>query len=225
MKGLRPPLLAVVLALSVAGAASAATTSQIDVAVGPPDAYLGMLHTAAGQMRSDVGEPLAGRRIALQVRRFPFTGRWRAVDHATTDARGRFSFGAVELDRNADIRVVAFDGTTSGIARAFTYPSHRLSYAVVGKRRLRLTQTYRTPPDVRLTRRTLFYVGGARAKTAGVTALGRTRRVRAGRFRSVVTVTLPRAYRGRFRYASCFAYSRGSGLGDPAQGCPRRYAF
>lgn len=221
----RPAAVAAVTTAALLASAGSASAFQIDVAVGPPDAALGALHTAIGQMRTDAGDPLAGRRIALESRRFPFTGRWRPVDHATTDTRGRFAFDALQLDRNADVRVVAFDGTTSGIARAFTYPYHRLVYKVVGKRRLRLTQTYRTPRDVRLTRRTLFYVGSGRATTAGVKARGRTRRVRAGRFESVVTVTLPRAYRGHFRYASCFPYSRGSGMGDPAQGCPKRYTF
>jgi hypothetical protein len=96
---------------------------------------------------------------------------------------------------------------------------------VLGKRRIRLTQTYRTPRDVRLRKRTLFYVGSGGATSAPVRARGKTKRVRAGRFRSVVTVTLPKAFRGRFQYASCFEYTTGSGMGDPAQGCPRRYSF
>jgi hypothetical protein len=210
------------LVMASAGAASA---SQIDVAVSPSNAALGALHTASGQMRDDAGGALPGRRISLQIRPFPFTGAWRTVDHATTDAKGRYSIDDVELDRNTDFRVVAFDGTGSGIARAFTYPAHRLSYKVVGKRRIRLTQTYRTPRDVRLRKPTLFYIGSGSATSAPVAARGTTRRVEAGRFRSQVTVTLPRAFRGRFRYASCFAYTPGSGMGDPAQGCPKRYAF
>jgi hypothetical protein len=214
--------LAAAAALSLPATAAAA---QIGVAVAPPDAALGTPHTAAGQMLSDTGAPLASRRITLQTRPYPYTGRWRAVDHATTGSTGRYAFGRLDLDRNADVRVVAFDGTTSGIARAFTYPSHRLSYRVVGKRRIRLTQTYLTPPDVRLTARTLFYVGSGRATSAPVTRRVKTQRTRRGHFRSVVTVTLPKAFRGSFRYASCFGYSRGSGMGDPAQGCPKRYGF
>jgi hypothetical protein len=224
----RPLAVAAALGLAAAGACAGGATAaaaEIDVAVAPPDAALGTPHTASGRMRSDGGAPLAGRRIALQARPFPFTGRWRAIDHATTNARGRFSFHGLEFDRNADVRVVAFDGTTSGIARAFTYPSHRLAYEVVGKRRIRLTQTYRTPRDVRLSSPTLFYVGSRHATSAPVRRRGRTTRTRPGRFRSVVVVTLPKAYRGAFRYASCFAYSRGSGMGDPAQGCPKRYTF
>jgi hypothetical protein len=214
---------AVALAASTPVAARAA--SLLDVAVGPPNAAFGDLHTAKGRMLTDGGAPLAGRRISLQARPYPFGGRWRAVDHATTDAKGRFAFGDLELDRNTDLRVVAFDGTTSGVARAFTYPAHRLAYRSLGKRRIRLTQSYTTPPDVRLTRPTLFYVGSGKAVSARVTARGRTRRVKRGHFRSVVTVRLPRSFHGRFRYASCFKYTKGSGMGDPAQGCPSRYTF
>jgi hypothetical protein len=218
------PVAALTAALALGGAA-VASASQLEVAVSPSTASLGALHAVTGTMRDDAGAALAGRRISLQVRPFPFSGRWRTVDHATTDAKGRYAIDDIELDRNTDIRAVAFDGSTSGIARAFTYPSHRLAYKVVGKRRIRLTQTYRTPRDVRLTKRTLFYVGSGNATSAPVRARGKTKRVRAGRYRSVVTVTLPRAFRGRFQYASCFEYTPGSGMGDPAQGCPRRYSF
>jgi hypothetical protein len=219
--------------LTVAAAATAvllagavpAGAAQIDVAVGPSDAALGAMHGAQGTMRTDAGAPLAGRRISLQVRPYPYTGAWRAVDHATTSSRGAFAFDGIALDRNADVRVVAFDGTTSGIARAFTYPSHRLAYRSLSRRRVRLTQTYRTPRDVRLTRPTRFYIARGTAASAPVTARRRTRRTAPGRFRSTVTVRLPKRWHGSFRYASCFTYSPRSGMGDPAQGCPRRYRF
>ena len=216
------------LALAVAVPAVLATpaaAARLDVAVFPPDPQLGQPHTATGAMADDAGAPLAGRRISLQVRPYPFTGAWRAVDHATTNAKGRFSFGDIETDRNTDVRVVAFDGTTSGIARAFTYPAHTLVYHVLSRRRIRLVQTYRTPRDVRLTRRTLFYVGPAFAATARVRARARTRRTAPGRFRASAVFRLPAAWHGNFHFASCFRYSPGSGMGDPARGCPRRYRF
>lgn len=219
---------ALVLAILVSGVAAApASASQLDVAVAPPDAQFGDAHTATGRMVDGAGKPMAGRRIALEVRPYPFIGAFEPVDHATTDRRGRFRFDGIKVDRNADVRVVAFDGTTSGIARAFTYPEHELSYAVVDARhiRIRFTQTYRVPRDVRLTARTLFYVGKASRSTAPVMARGRTVRTRPGRFRARATVTLPRSWHGRFHYASCFRYSNGSGMGDPAQGCPKRYRF
>jgi hypothetical protein len=48
--------------------------------------------------------------------------------------------------------------------------------------------------------------------------------VRAGRYVARATVRIPRSFRGRFQYASCFRYSPGSGMGDPGQRCPKRYA-
>jgi hypothetical protein len=213
---------AVVAALT---AATPAAASQLDVAVGPGGAQFGDAHSAIGHMKADDGTAMAGRRISLEVRPFPFTGRFRPVDHATTDDNGRFSFRAIALDRNTDIRVVAFDGTTSGIARAFTYPRHELTYHALDNRHIRFTQTYRTPRDVKLTRQTLFYVGKASRTSAPIAARAKTSRTGSGRFRSRATVTLPRSWHGRFHYASCFRYSPRSGMGDPAQGCPRHYAF
>src|SRR3954468_11691284 len=169
---MRAARIACLTAALVLGTASAASASVLDVAVSPSNAALGAPHTASGQMRDDAGAALPGRRISLQVRPFPFNGAWRTIDHATTGAKGRYAVDDVELDRNTDFRVVAFDGTGSGIARAFTYPAHRLAYKVVGKRRIRLTQPYRTPPDVRLHKPTLFYVGSGSATCAPVRARG-----------------------------------------------------
>ena len=45
--------------------------------------------------------------------------------------------------------------------------------------------------------------------------------MRAGRYTSHVTVTLPSSWNGAFRYASCFRASAGSGMGDPDQSCPK----
>ena len=42
---------------------------------------------------------------------------------------------------------------------------------------------------------------------------------------STFTVTLPRAWKGAFRYGSCFKYSEGSGMGAPGVKCPKRYRF
>ena len=45
-----------------------------------------------------------------------------------------------------------------------------------------------------------------------------------GRFRASADVRLPAAWKGRFRYASCFPYN--AGMGNPKLGCPkRRYKF
>ena len=87
---------------------------------------------------------------------------------------------------------------------------------------IRIVQTYRTPRSVPpLTAPTLFYVGrsgrpraplAARAKTRPVRRKGK--RGRRGRFRASAQVRIPKAWNGRFRYASCFPYN--AGMGNPA---------
>jgi hypothetical protein len=220
---------AAIAALAAAGAAAAAPgaalAARLDVSVGPPQAHVGNVHFARGRMLADDGTPLAGRRVALEVRLFPFSGPFVPVNHATTDRNGHYAFDDLAIDRNADVRVQAFDGTTSGIARAFTYPAHTLHFRAVSATRIRLTQRYMVPAAVKLTRRTLFYVGRASSKSAPIAATAPTTRTRAGRFKSVAFVNLPKSFKGRFHYASCFRYSPGSGMGDPAQGCPGRFRF
>ena len=43
--------------------------------------------------------------------------------------------------------------------------------------------------------------------------------------RRVVVSGLPAAWKGTFRYGSCFRYSEGSGMGAPSAQCPKRYRF
>jgi hypothetical protein len=218
------------LAVALAGAAMALTApaaamADLTIAVTPNEARFGGPHHAQGRLTDAAGTPLARHRIRLEARRFPFRGRFHELMRTTTDAKGRFGFSGIDLDRNADLRAVAVDGTTSGIARAFTYPAFRLRFAVVGARRIRLTQTYRTPRDVRLSAPTLFYVGRRSAGSATVRARAKPRRTSAGHFSATATVRLPKSWKGRFRYASCFRYTPGSGMGDPARGCPTRFSF
>ena len=45
-----------------------------------------------------------------------------------------------------------------------------------------------------------------------------------GRFRATTQVRIPKAWKGRFRYASCFPYN--AGMGNPKLGCPKKsYRF
>ena len=98
---------------------------------------------------------------------------------------------------------------------------------------IRLVQTYRTPKNVKLTAPTLFYVGKAGKKRAPLRrrepspSRARSRRkgkIRKGRFRATAVVRIPRAWSGRFRYASCFPYN--AGMGNPKLGCPKKkYKF
>jgi hypothetical protein len=210
---------------AIALTAPAAAQADLTIAVTPNEARFGGAHHAVGGLTDAAGTPLARRRILLQTRKFPFTGHFHELMRTTTDAKGRFDFSRIDLDRNADLRAVALDGTTSGIARAFTYPAFTLRFQVVSARRIRLTQTYRTPRRVRLRAPTLFYLGRRSAMTGTVRATARPKRTSPGRFRATATVTLPKAWKGQFRYGSCFRYTPGSGMGDPARGCPKKFEF
>jgi hypothetical protein len=53
----------------------------------------------------------------------------------------------------------------------------------------------------------------------------KTKRTAAGRFAATTTIQLPKSWKGHFRYASCFGYTKNSGMGDPARGCPARFTF
>ena len=101
--------------------------------------------------------------------------------------------------------------------RAYVYPRPRSTFKALSGNRLRITQFLRTAPNVRLTARTTFYLGPKNAKTAEPFARAKPRRIGKGRFKATATVKLPRAWKGAFRYGSCFRYSEGSGMGAPAR--------
>ena len=108
-------------------------------------------------------------------------------------------------------------------------PAFTLSFRSRDDEAIRLRQVYTVPRGVRLTAPTLFYVGACKPDTGGActatraprAAKARTRRVRAGRYVARARVRIPASFGGRFSYVSCFAYSKGSGMGDPDQRCPR----
>jgi hypothetical protein len=107
----------------------------------------------------------------------------------------------------------------------YTFPAFKLTFQALKPRVVRLTQRYSVPRDVRLTTPTFFYLGPRKAKRSQLRVKGKTRRVRAGRFRSRVTVRLPAAWHGRFQFGSCFHTSRGTGMGRPDAHCPKRLRF
>ena len=109
-------------------------------------------------------------------------------------------------------------------------PAFTLSFRSRDDEAIRLRQVYTVPRAVRLSAPTRFYVGACKPDSAGRCTAGRaplaakakTRRVRAGRYVARARVRIPASFGGRFSYVSCFAYSKGSGMGDPGQRCPRR---
>jgi hypothetical protein len=231
------PLLALVLLAAFAAPASAA---ELTVRVTPADGVrLGNATTIAGRV-TDGGVPLAGRVVRLEVRKHPFKRAWRRLASKRTDADGRYTF-ARRFKRNYHVRVrlegapaTAYTSpqadTVTRRRNAYVLPAFTLSFAQRGSRRIRITQTYTVPKAVRLTAPTRFYVGPCRpdaqdrctARRAPFAKKAPTRRVRAGRYVAKATVRIPASFGGRFSYVSCFAYSKGSGMGDPGQRCPKK---
>jgi hypothetical protein len=214
----RPVLLAVPALLLAPAAAQAAPTVMASVA--EPTVGYGAHHTVNGTL-ADGLTPLAGQQVVLEGRRYPYDGSYRVIADALTDAKGNFRFSP-KLDRNTVLRVVApAQRATSARVHAYTLPSFTLSYRAVAPGVARLTQRYTVPKDVRLTAPTHFYLGRRGATVAGKAMTGRTTRTRAGRYTSSVRVRLPAAWKGRFRFGSCFRTSPGSGMGDPKATCPK----
>ena len=230
---LRTALIAFALALAPAAPASAA---EVALAVDPAAGVrLGSATEMTGRA-TEAGAPLTGRTVALEVRRHPFRRDWEETGvTATTAADGSFAFSR-ELDRNHQVRarlagVAPEPDVLSPPANAYVLPAFTLTFRQRAKRVLRLRQTYTVPRDAALWAPTRFYVGPCRprrgrctGKRAPLRATAETRRVRAGRYLARARVRIPRSYRGRFQYVSCFVYSPGSGMGDPDQRCPRKLA-
>jgi hypothetical protein len=107
----------------------------------------------------------------------------------------------------------------------YVFPFTTLTFRARSERVIKLTQRYRVPKGVRLKQPTLFYVGKRARKTAPRVASAKLERVRAGRYTSSAVVRLPKAWHGRFRYASCFRYTGGSGMGNPRSGCSTKFRF
>jgi hypothetical protein len=185
----------------------------------------GTPHEASGKLTGDDGAPLAGQRVELEARVFPFDIPYDVVATAVTAADGSFAF-AHRFDRNARLRVSAPDqGERSKLAHAYVFPHVELTFKPLARGRLRLIQTLTTPRDVKLSAPSIFYLAPAKAKRGSEVARAEPKRMRRGRFRATATVSLPGSFDGRFQYAACFRYSGGSGMGDPKVGCPEKYRF
>jgi hypothetical protein len=221
-------------------AAAPASAAELSVRVTPSDGVrLGNLTRIAGTA-TEGGAPLADRTVRLEVRKHPYKRAWRRVASKQTGADGSFSFRR-KFTRNHHVRV-RLEGlpatdytspqpdTVTRRRNAYVLPAFTLTFDQRGARRIRITQTYTVPRGVRLTAPTRFYVGPCKpddndvctAKRAPFAKQAETRRVRPGRFEAAATVRIPASFGGRFSYVSCFAYSDGSGMGDPDQTCPRK---
>jgi hypothetical protein len=222
-------LLIALLALAVLP--TAASAAVVDFSVTPEDgADYGEPHTITGRLADANGAPLANRQVMLEVRAYPFREAFRPLATATSGADGRFVFEQ-PLDRNYVVRAFAPEsGDRSRSTRAYVFPRSNLTFTLVRRNVIRIVQSYRTPVDVKLTKPTLFYVGrrgkqtAPRAARADTKPVKRKGKVQKGRFRASAQVRIPAAWKGHFRYASCFPYN--AGMGNPKLGCPKkRYTF
>lgn len=207
-------------AASLALPASAQAAPLLTVELARESVRYGAAHRVEGTL-TDGTVPLGGQEVILEARRYPYEGSYRIVERGTTDADGKFEL-STELDRNHRLRVVApVQKVSSQRLQAYTLPGFELSFRAISPGVVRLYQRYRVPKNVRLSAPTLFYLGKRGASRASIRRTGELERVKAGRYTSQVTVTLPSGWNGAFRYASCFRASAGSGMGDPAQSCPK----
>jgi hypothetical protein len=210
------------LLLTLPASASAAEISfTLETAGG---VRFGSAHEAEGFLTEN-GLPLAGQSVEIQARPYPYDGAFEPLLTLTTDDNGGFGFRR-RFDRNVQLRAVApVQQVTSGTARAYVFPRPRSFFKALSGDRLRITQILRTPVGVRLTAKTIFYLGPKKAKRAKKVASAEPKRIGRGRFKATAVVELPPEWNGFFRYASCFRYSEGSGLGDPKSRCPKTYRF
>ena len=204
------------------GAPAAQAAVQLDLRVSPKEVRYGEATVFTGTAMED-GVPYAGQPVQLEGRRYPYEGAFKVIDEGVTEADGTYRFER-ELDRNWVVRVRT-GGTVSARRRAYVFPAFTLTFRARNSRVIRVTQRYRVPRGVRLKQPTIFYVGPRGARRAPRAATVELERIRAGRYRSTALVRLPSKWRGRFRYASCFRYTGGSGMGDPRASCPRRFRF
>jgi hypothetical protein len=216
---MRTFLTAILVLLAGAPATQAATTVEIEVG---PTAEYGKRTTVTGTVKVD-GLPAPGRTVELLGRTHPFDGEYRVIARNHTIADGGFRF-TPRLTRNADLRVRAGDAR-SPRWRAYVNPAFTLDYHARSSQEIVVIARYRVPRDVRLTRRTLFYVARSGASNGPVVARADLERRRPGRYRATATVELPKRWNGRFRYAGCLPYSPGSGMGDARAACPQRFRF
>ena len=213
---MHPFLLALVL---LASAATPAAAADLSLTVDPEDAVaLGARHVISGTLAQD-GEALADEEVTLEGRPLRGSRGFARLASAVTGERGGFRFPQ-RFDRNVEIRVSAAGERRT--RRIYVFPAAVIADRTVGRNRVRLVQRLRGPVDARILGRTRFYLGRSNAESARLVGSARVRRRRAGRYVAQFTVRIPKRFKGRFSFAACYRASRISGLGDPAEPCPRR---
>jgi hypothetical protein len=215
-------VISLLLLLLLPSTASAAElTFKFD---GSPGVRLGSTHTVEGTLTQD-GAPLAGQAVEIDARRYPYRGGFEPLRTVTTGEDGSFRL-ELEFRRNTQLRASApAQGLVTRFISAYVFPRPKSTFKALDDGRLRIKQILRTPPGTKLTAPSIFYLGPRKAKTAERFASAKPKRIGKGKYRATATVVIPDSWNGFFRYASCFRYSTGSGLGDPKAHCPTRYRF
>jgi hypothetical protein len=211
-------LLALLLLPSAASAAELSLTFS-----GPSAVRFGSAHELVGRLTEN-GAPLAGQTVSIQTRTYPFRDPFAEVETATTGADGSFVVDRL-FDRNTQVQAVA-NGVTTPFVSAYVFPRPKSTFTALSPRILRITQILRTAKAVKkLSAPSIFYLSKDSARTAKRVATVTPKRIGEGKFRARAKVKVPHSWGGRFRYASCFRYSKGSGMGDPKAHCPRKWRF
>jgi hypothetical protein len=218
----RPVVLA--LALLALAAPAAAASPGLTLTIAKPERVFGQRHALSGVL-ADGTTAMPNQIVVLEGIRAPQVHGFRELARTVTDAKGQFRF-TLKLDRNYRLRATVPPlGIVSPVVRAFTFPAVTLTFRGVRPGVVRMIQLYTVPRAVRLTAPTLFYLGRVKARRSSLRVQAPTRRVRAGHYRSRATVKLPAAWKGRFRFGSCFRTTSASGVGRPGERCPKRFAF
>jgi hypothetical protein len=210
--------------LALAAPARAVASPALTLDVAKPELVFGQRHALSGVL-ADGATPIPNQVVVLDGIRAPQVHGFRQLARTVTDAQGNFHF-TLKLDRNYRLRAtVPALGAVSPVVRAFTLPAFKLTFRGLRPGVVRLIQSYTVPRAVRLTAPTLFYLGRVKARRSSVRVQAPTRRLRAGHFRSRATVKLPAAWKGRFRFGSCFRTTAKAVMGRPGERCPKRFSF
>ena len=225
------PLLIALLALAIAPAAASAAVLDIEVTP-KAGADFGETHSITGKLTGPYGAPLVGPPgRARGPRAIPTEAPFRSVATAMSGLDGRFAFERA-FDRNHQVRVLAPEfGDRSAVSRRLRLPAHGPELLPRAAQRHpdrpdlpHADERQADRPDAVLRRQggqEDGAAGGAREDPPGASARARSRQ---GPLPREPLVRIPQAWRGRFRYASCFPYN--AGMGNPKLGCPKkRYRF
>jgi hypothetical protein len=221
----RAAVLGVLLSLLAAGSAlavPAVTRTELGLRLDAGLLEYGSSTGAGGRLLVD-GSPRAGGRVHVELNPLPRLSGWvRAPRAFGTGPGGRYSFSAGP-PRSYRIRTVSDDPRAVSPWRAlYVVPRLKLHYRALSGDRFEETLSATGPRGTRLTGRVYLYRARYGARTLPFWRFGRMRPVGGGVSRVVVRFTVPKAWKGSFRFAACYDAPRSSGLDDPRTSCSKR---